>query len=144
MLHSSLEKKLIKKIKKYQNQGFNNYQIRLSLIRQHYPAHIIDDLVEKASQESHHHQINKDLVFAVIGCILIIPLVAFFTYNVFKTDYIVCSTEDCFIEAANQCGSAIFTQTKEGMFTMEMKTKGCKLVKEMRLVEEAIRTILGM
>lgn len=137
MLHPSLEKKLIKKIKKYQEQGFNNYQIKLALIRQHYPSHIIESLITLASTESKHHQLNKDLILAVIGIVVLIPLMVFTTYNVFKTEYLLCDSEECFIEAANACEAAVYRQ-ESALSTFLIKTKGCKLIKEAEVIGDEL------
>jgi len=137
MLKSSLEKKLLKRIKRYNEEGFNKTQIKLALIKQDYPSDVIKDLIQKAEKNEKKDRkikpekipIDAGKVFITLGLIIVIALIIFVSYKAIDGNYKTCESESCFITAANACKSAAFTSIKAGaVFTF--KTKNCVLTKE--------------
>ena len=130
MLKSSFENKITKLILKYRKNGYNEYQIKLALIRQHYPSNIIHDLLAKAkAPEKKEHHFN--LVYTLIVIILIIPLLTFTSFKLFTPKYEPCSNIFCFLAVSNNCGKAIYTQEIEGTVFL-LKTSNCELIKQVK------------
>jgi len=144
MLKPFFEKRLIKLIEKYRKKGYNEYQIKLALIRQHYPSNIINNLLVKAkAPEKREHHFN--LVYTLIVIILIIPLLTFTSFKLFTPKYEPCSNIFCFLAVSNKCGKAIYTQEIEGTVFL-LRTSDCELIKQAKEISsnepEEIKSLL--
>ena len=134
MLKPSFERKLIKIIGKYRKKGYNDYQIKLSLIRHHYPSNIIENLLNKQIPNK-NKKYNFNLLFALVAIILIIPITGFITYKIISPKYELCSNIFCFSAIANDCGRAIYITNVEGIEFI-FKTSDCRLIKQVKNVSE--------
>lgn len=127
-LGKDLEQKLIRKIRKHRKDGYNEYQIKLSLIRNHYPSHVIDHLL-KISRLPEDKQRHIHFTISLVSLIVIIPLILFFTYRAFSTSYELCTNEFCFIANANLCKPALYEKEIDNMKVI-FRSESCSLTKE--------------
>ena len=136
-ISEKLEKNIIRKIRNYKKDGYNNYQIKLALIRHNYPSHVINHLIKKSEQ---HHETENHMHFtlSIISIIILIPLIGFFTYMTFKTTYDTCDNDYCFIAMANLCKPAVYEKSLEGI-NIIFKSDSCILTKQVISVENNLQ-----
>lgn len=130
MIQQSFEKKIINLINKYRLKGFNDYQIKLALIRQHYPSNTIDHLLKTAVPHKKKDH-NFNILFTIVAIVLIIPLISFASYKIFTPKYEECTNIFCFTVLANKCENAKYSANVGGI-NFIFKTSNCELIKEVK------------
>ncbi len=127
-ISKKVETKIIKKIIKYRKDGFNDYQIKLSLIRNNYPPHTIDNLLEESlnyREKEHHIQ----LIISIIALIVILPLLFLSLKMTASPEYETCTNEYCFIAQSKLCRPALF-ETTIGDFSVLFTSESCTVTKK--------------
>jgi hypothetical protein len=130
-LTPELESKIKTWIKEQRKKGSKNSEIRSAMLDKGYSNEIANKLLRKSNVPNY---ILYALIIVLIG-IGIYFLIPFITSFVSGLSAQVCSTQDCFIAAANECKSVKIQQNEAGSL-FDYSEKNCILTKTLTKMNE--------